>query len=321
MGVCLTPVVGDASGMNGQVRVINRSHPSPCAEEDNVDLEFENPHIVGFRVRASYPAYINNLSSAQLTPDFHGCAFDYGREPGSPQPQLPHEITFYESPEIWLVGVEVPNFWRPNQVPVVVGDRRAYAPLVQVWVKSKSGGEQIMAFYPPDGYWRLRPLPYGKMRLTGYGSSILVGPVERVDERPYVAIKQVVFDPPSRSFRLDFAAGGSATLKLLDMDDRECTISVSFTGPLPKDRPFAAVRSMFRNETDADVARIAWAKDRPAELVTSFPGGTVSSLWLGRLLQSRHNNTAPDHLFSDFVLRGPVSRLVNGHGSSHQMRT
>ncbi len=309
-------------GAIGQVDVVNRSHFSPCVEEDNVDLEFESRNIAGFTVRASFPSYIEMISSAQLAPNFHGCSFDYSSKPGGPKPELPREITFYRSPEIWLVGVEVPDFWRPNHVPVVVGNRRAYAPLVQVWVLSKGRGEQVMAFYPPDGYWRFRPLPFGKLGLTAYGSSILFGPVERGAERPYVAIKQVVFDPPSRSFRLDFDAGGSATLKLLAIDDHQCTISVSFTGPMPTDRPFAAVRSMFMDEGYADVARIAWAKDRPAELISSFHGGKVSRLWMGRSLVSRHNNTAPDHVFSDFILKEPMNKVVNEHGGSgHQIGT
>lgn len=315
-------VAGDARGATGQVNVVNRSHFSPCVEEDNVDLEFESRNIAGFTVRASFPSYMEKISSEQLAPNFHGCSFDYSSKHGGPKPKLPQEITFYKSPEIWLVGVEVPDFWRPNQVPVVVGNRRAYAPLVQVWVLSNGRGEQVMAFYPPDGYWRFRPLPYGKMRLTAYGSSILFGPVERGAERPYVAIKQVAFDPPSRSFRLDFDAGGSATLKLLAVDDHQCTISVSFAGPMPTDRPFAAVRSMFMDEGYADIARIAGAKDQPAELVSSFQGGKVSRLWMGRSVESRHNNTAPDHVFSDFILKEPVNKVVNEHGSSsHQIGT
>ena len=40
-----------------------------------------------------------------------------------------------------------------------------------------------MVFYPPDGYWRIRPLPFADMRWTAYGSSFLVGPVEVHVER------------------------------------------------------------------------------------------------------------------------------------------
>ena len=45
-----------------------------------------------------------------------------------------------------------------------------------------------MVLYPPDGYWRARPLPFEDMRWTAYGSSFLVGPVE-TQERPIVAFE------------------------------------------------------------------------------------------------------------------------------------
>ena len=300
-----------ASEATGLVKVINKSHRTGCVEEDNVDLEFESRNIAGFTIRASYPSYMGNISTEKLKPNFHGCPFDFSRGPGSPKRALPQEITFYKSPRIWLVGVEDPNFWRPNQVPVIVGGRREYAPLVQVWISSKGKGEQIMAFYPADGYWRLRPLPYGKMRLTSYGSSVLVGPVENDAGRPYVAIKEIRFDPPTRSFRLDFVDGGWARLTLRKVDAHECTLAVAFAGALPTGRPFAAVRSMFVDENYADVARIVWKKDQPAEPVLAFKSRRVSSLWMGRTTESMHNNTAPDHLFSDFFFKRRRASVAN----------
>jgi hypothetical protein len=66
---------------------------------------------------------------------------------------------------------------------------------------------------PPDGYWRARPLPPPHMRWTAHGSSFLIGPIE--DEgRPLVDIRDVSFDAETRSFRLSFARGGGATMRL-----------------------------------------------------------------------------------------------------------
>jgi hypothetical protein len=316
------PVASEERSATGEVNVINRSHPTACAEEDNVDLELVSKTITGFTVRVSHPSYIQNITSQRSRSDFHNCSFGNGTSAGNAENRAPQKIIFYQSPEIRLVGLKFASFWRRPVVPVIVdGHRELGAQLIQLWVRSGDSEEEVLAFYPPDGYWRFRPLPYGKLRLTAYGSSVLFGPVERGGGRPYVGIKQVVFDPPSRSFRLDFDAGGSATVKLLAIDDHACTISVSFAGPLPRDLPFAAVRSMFMDEGHADVARIAWAKDQPAELVSAFHGGMVSRLWMGRLVESRHNNTAPDHLFSDFILREPVNKVANEHGSSHQIGT
>jgi hypothetical protein len=302
IGTCSTAHdASNARGSIGQVNVINQSYPTSCAEEDNIDLEFVSKNIVKFSVRATHPSYIEYISLEQSKPDFHGCPIS---DRGSVDSGVPQKITLYRTPEIWLVGYRFLKFWRSNAVPVIVGDRREVGlQLIQMWIKYKDRAEEILAFYPPDGYWRLRPLPYGEMRRTAYGSSLLIGPVERDARRPYVAIKQVLYDPPGQSFRLDFDGGGSATLKLLNIDQQECAISVAFTGLLPKDRPFAAIRSMFVDEGHSDAARIAWEADRPAEPVLSFQNRNVSSLWVGRSIQSKHNNTAPDLLISNFVLK------------------
>ena len=43
--------------------------------------------------------------------------------------------TFWETPEFWLTGYTFPSFWRPNDVPVRVGDtvERGFH-LIQFWM-------------------------------------------------------------------------------------------------------------------------------------------------------------------------------------------
>ncbi len=68
------------------------------------------------------------------------------------------------------------SFWRPNTVPVRVGDRVEQGfHVVQLWVRFRERAEEVLVFYPPDGYWRARPLPPPHMRWSAYGSSFLVG--------------------------------------------------------------------------------------------------------------------------------------------------
>ena len=73
---------------------------------------------------------------------------------------------------------------------------------------------------------------------------------------------------------------------------------------MPDNLPFAALRSMFANETNADVARVAWrvkdGKGWEEAPVLSFPGAMVTELWAGRQSPSRHNLSAPDMVFSRF---------------------
>jgi len=70
------------------------------------------------------------------------------------------------------------------------------------------------------------------------------------------------------------------------------------------ERPFAALRSMFVTEGNADVAQIRWrTKDSPAWTqmpVMYFKAATAAELWAGRTVPSRHNTSAPDVTFRDF---------------------
>ena len=68
--------------------------------------------------------------------------------------------------------------------------------------------------------------------------------------------------------------------------------------------PFAALRSMYVTEFNADVARIAVReKDAPGwreEPIMAFRRVTATDVWAGRLTPSRHNTSAPDMVFNAF---------------------
>ena len=87
-------------------------------------------------------------------------------------------------------------------MPVRVGDRvETGAQLLQLWTRAQDRAEEVLVLYPQDGYWRARPLPPANLKWSAYGSSFLVGPVE-FEERPFVDIREVVFDPNTKTFRL-----------------------------------------------------------------------------------------------------------------------
>ncbi|HMK80037.1 MAG TPA: hypothetical protein VK438_10325, partial [Xanthobacteraceae bacterium] len=162
--------------------------------------------------------------------------------------------------------------------------------------------EEVLVLYPPDGYWRARPLPPAHMRWSAYGSSFLIGPIEN-EGRPFVDIRDVSFDPETRSFRLSFARGGGATVRLRTLDQERIVLDVGLD-PVGAERPFAALRSMFVDETDADVAQLGWrAKGSEAwqqAPIMEFKRASAAELWAGRTVPSRHNVSAPDMIFRDF---------------------
>jgi len=304
-GLGLSPFISTrralANSEEFAVVVRNHSEPEVCAEKDNVQIDFLSPDVRRMRVRAVHPAYIGSVGLDRAEPDWTSC--DISGDASFPSPE--REARIWSSPDFWLVGWTYPSFWRAQDVPVRIGDRLERGlHLVQLWMKYRGAPAEVLVFYPRDGYWRARPLPFGNLGWTAYGSSFLIGPVE-IQERPLVAFKEVAFDPNTLSFDLAFVRGGSARLAFAGIDQSEIKLDVTYSDSMPDKRAFASLRSMYTSERMADVAHVAWraagtsAWDEAS--VMSFSGApAVTELWAGRRAQSRHNLSAPDMIFSHF---------------------
>jgi hypothetical protein len=305
----LVPTAPRAATLDGiAVEVTNASEPVLCAEMDNVTLNLTSPEVRRFRVQAAHPAYIGALTQDRHAPDFTACQ---DLSPATTEIRAPRQVTFYEDVETWLTGTTFANFWRPHDVPFRVGERvERGLHVVQLWVRRDERAEEVLVIYPADGYWRIRPLPPAHMRWSAYGSSFLVGPIE-MDGRPLVNIKEIAFDPKTMSFRLTFARGGAATLKVDKLDRDQLALDVTFDQPVVG-RPFAALRSMYVTEFNADVARLALrepnAKGWREEHIMSFARARATDVWAGRLVPSRHNTSAPDMIFNRFQAAPAASR-------------
>lgn len=320
----LAPALAFAEPVGVTVR--NESVAATCAETDNVSLTLVSEKVETFRIIARHPAYIGTLLMDRTEPDFETC--DMSRDPvvpSEPQPPAPgaataktpaaaapapaaapKRVTIFETPDLWLTGYIFPSFWRAATVPFRVGGEVTQGlHMVQLWVRHEDKAEEVLVVYPPDGYWRARPLAPAHMRSTAYGSSFLVGPVEQA-ERPLVRLKEIDFAPQTRTFTLHFADGGKARMQVAKLDRDALTLGVEFDGPHPA--TFAALRSMYVTEGNADVARVAWRTTGKGGMgeapVMSFADAQdVAMLWAGRLVPSRHNTSAPDYIFEGFSAR------------------
>jgi len=282
------------------VDVANASEPVLCAEKDNVTLTFASPQVRRLRIEAAHPVYVGGIRTDRWEPNWTDC-HDISAESSAAPPA--RKVTFYEDVETWLTGYTYSNFWRTTDVPFRVGDRVEHGlHLVQLWVRRNDRAEEVAVIYPADGYWRIRPLPPAHLGWSAYGSSFLIGPVE-TEARPVVKISAIDFDPATLTFRLAFAAGGGATLKVDKLDRERLALDVAFDRAIAG-RPFAALRSMYVTETNNDVARVALreenAKGWREEPIISFKAAKATDLWAGRVAPSRHNTSAPDHLFNRF---------------------
>ena len=283
------------------VRVLNRSTPTLCAETDNVSVMFKARDVRHFQIEAVYPAYINMLTSDSWEPDWTSCDMH-----GDPVVAAePRTVRLFEGDGVALVGFTNASFWRKNQVPVRVGTRTETGlHLVQLWVTDHGKSHEVLAFYPPDGYFRARPLPARQLTTATYGSSFLVGPVEQDSGRPVVNLREIVFQPAERTFVMTYANGSTARMKLLSADTNRVLLDIDFERATTDQLPFAALRSMYVTEYNSDVARIALkdpnAKRWRESAIMTFQNGLASHVWMGRLVPSRHNTSAPDMLFHTF---------------------
>ena len=282
------------------VDVQNASTPTLCAETDNVYVKLTSPELRRFTIEAVHPNYIGTIVVDRSAFDLHNCP-ELAAAPFITE--KPKRVTIFETPDLQLVGLTIPNFWRKNLVPVRVGDRvETGVQLLQLWVRAQDRAEEVLVLYPQDGYWRARPLPPVNLKWSAYGTSFLVGPIEH-DQRPFVDIKEVVFDPVTKTFRLAFMRGGSATLRVETLDIERQVLDVTLDAPV-NDVPFAALRSMFVTEINNDVAQLGWrvkgAQSWERLPLMDFKRASAVEVWAGRLVPSRHNTSAPDMVLRDF---------------------
>ena len=287
-----------------KVEAINASTSTQCAETDNVYVKFIAPLVRGFMIEAAHPVYLPAMTADNKAPDFGKCARQVS--PAKDYKFTPRQVTLYQDAKWELRGFTYPNFWRPNQVPVRVGERtEAGLHLLQLWTRDRERNEEVLVLYPADGYWRARPLAPLKLGWeidtllpTAYGSSFLIGPIEP-QRRPYVDIESVAFDPSEGAFRMNFVRGGYATVRVDTLTRERVSLDVSFERHAGK-MPFAALRSMFVTADNADVAEVAVDGVSAKMPIMKFRRANVSELWAGRSSPSRHNTSAPDLVFRDF---------------------
>lgn len=283
------------------VNIDGRSKPTLCAEDDNVYITFTNPRARYFRLEARPPAVIGSIAVDLTAPDFTDCTIE--DQPAGPEDKQ-DRIVLHEDDDMLLVGYRHSEFWRKGDVPLTVGNTMERSlHLVQLFMKTPKGPYEYLVLYPLDGYWRLRPLPPARLPEVAYGTSFLVGPVEE-KERPFVALKSVRFVPKIKSFELTFAKGETGTLRVAELTEKAAAVEVKFeTGA--RGRPFAALRSMFVREDNADSAHVAWRAPRSkgwtSRPVMDFRGAYGTEFWLGRHAPSRHNTSAPDTVLKQFA--------------------
>jgi hypothetical protein len=283
-----------------EVDFVNASKPTRCAEEDNVYVRVAGEDIGRFRIRAEHPPYIAEIREDSTAPDFTHC--DMSADPSFAF--TARKVVLYEDASIRLVGHTFGTFWRPTVVNTRVGDRNEPGlHLIQLIRRSATSEVEQLVVYPADGYWRVKPMPPRTLPDTAYGSSFLFGPVEE-DGRPFVAIREIVFEPEPVRFRLEFADGRRGVLQVVQTRPDVSILEMTVEPPVPAGQPFAALRSMYVTERQADVAVASRPGKAQGAVVASpvleFDRFRSRSARFGRVVPSHHNLSAPDFVFEGF---------------------
>jgi hypothetical protein len=300
-GCLAVPAAAQAAPLT--VRAENATKPTQCAEEDNVYVKLFSAEVTRFRVSALQPAYMRPGTVDVTGPNFTNCAISDSQDFRF----TPKEVVLYEDAKLIIKGFTFARFWRQAVIPTSVGGKTTEGlHLIQVFTK-RAGAKpfEFLVLYPPDGYWRARPLTLPGYRENVYGSSFLIGPIEE-RERPVADVVSVEIKPRERLFKLTFKAGGSATLHFGEPNTAELPLTVTLVrkGADPA-LPFAAVRSMFVSETNADTARVVWQeKDDPrlhGSGIEGFKKAEAVDIRFDRAVPSVHNTSAPDMRFWRFA--------------------
>lgn len=297
-----------ASAAPTSALITNASRVTRCAEEDNVYVKISGRGLTGMRIEARQPSYIKQLTVDDSAADFSDCHFSKDENPV--YQFEPKKVVLWENDQWLLVGNTYATFWRPNEVPVSVdGQVTQQLHLLQLHKKDptepSAGRHEFLVLYPPDGYWRAKPIPAEPLPSSTYGSSFLVGPISDA-ARPYVNIASVEFVPSELSFKLQYEDGSRGTMKLLEVTRDRLVLHYQQDSALAPQQPLAAIRSMYVSDEKADVAEVVLrehrAQDAKVVPISAFNEAQASEVAFGRTVISRHNPSAPDMWFGEFTL-------------------
>jgi len=269
----------------------NRSTPTLCAEQDNVNIPLTGA-VKSFTIEATHPTYA--VGNDNCAPDFANCPDD----PGPTYSFTPQVYKLLDDGETVVEAVREATWWRPTGMTAQVDDGRRVFTIHYLRVYRKIAGAaewpQVLVLYM-DGNLRLIPQPPVGRASVCFGSSVVVGPAA-IAERPIAAIRSVRYRSSLRTLEVAYREGGAATLRLGTIDRQRALVTVKVNYPTDA-KPFATFRSMYVKDGNADVDHVQW-RDVAGKLrdskVLRFPGGESSAWFFHRATRSQHNTSAPD---------------------------
>lgn len=211
----------------------------------------------------------------------------------------------YELREIYNDGITIVTaigkdfWWLYPQSMTVVNTRtgQEWSDVIYIRVSRKVPGidswPEVFVLYQ-DGNSRILTFPPVGIDWIPFGSSVIIGQSDPDTVRPYAAISAIDIDPQNLQMTLHFTSGGQAVLSI-ETSSLFTTVTVSdITYTTNVSLPFATFRSMWVNDTNADVDRVS---SESGDWHITQDGW--SQLWgmnfvFYRTCISKHNTLSPD---------------------------
>ena len=264
-------------------KAINRSYPTTCAEEDNINVPLRSRQISRYEIVATHPRY--PIGQDSCIEDFSGCG-----QQASARPQMDSCVKTFDDGTNAVEVCTIPDWWRSDTMEVVVNGRSQRGHYLRMYRKLSDADSwpQFLVLYQ-DGNLRLKPQPPQSLPDTCFGSSIILGPA-RSTRRPFVDVLQANIDTSTLSMEVVYQEGGSAHVDLnVDRAATRASVQVNYWLKFP----FATFRSMFVGDGNSDVDHLT-TPATTVPILGDWKRLPASSWFFSRQIRSQHNTSAPD---------------------------
>jgi hypothetical protein len=275
------------------VSASNSSTATACAEQDNVDvLLTANREVTSFTIEATQPTYV--VGTDNCAPNFSEC-------PASSDPAytfVAASSKLFDDGETVVSAVREATWWKPQGMKASIDSGQQFVDAHYITVSRNIPGTgeypQFFVLYE-DGNLRLIPFPPTGATSVCFGSSVIVGPVTTA-ARPYAEVASVNYVTVSKTLHVAYLSGGSADFDLSTVTRTSAKVHV-VADYATLSQPFAAFRSMFVADGNADVDHVTWTTPSSTiqdSSILSFAGDSGLDWVFYRATRSLHNTSAPN---------------------------
>ena len=206
----------------------------------------------------------------------------------------------FDNSEKVIEGVNIDFFWRSDGNMTIrikdSGEVYAHADYFRIGTHLPWGSttySQVFVLYR-DGHIRILPLAPPGMDWIPFGSSLLIGNADPLEERPYSHISDVEIDMRTNHLYLTYADGNTATIELKVGFDSTKIIVKDINFGKSYTQPFLIYSSMWTSDGNSNVDHVVINGNAPRRIMSGWSELYGTSVVFYRQCLSNHNTLSPD---------------------------